>query len=319
MLLDTICIGESIIDLIPINGNIYKACFGGSPMNTAIACSKLGLKTGVLTCIGNDLLGEIFIKTFKENNIDILGVKRSKYRTTLSIVIKLPKYGREFYFYRKPWSLSADTELTIDKNDIKYVLSSRMIHLTGFIFSQEPARSNLEKLVNIARENNRVISFDPTVRKDVWPNIDVMKKTLLKVAENSDIILATLDEYRYLYGGREVKDVIKRLCSKNFKMIGIKMGEKGGVLVKDGEIVEMPIFKVDVKDTVGAGDAWNAAVLYGYLNNLDLEDMIRIANATAAIKCMHVGAINGLPTIDEVRKFLKRRKIPEVRKINLFK
>lgn len=316
---DVICIGESIIDLIPLNGNIYKACFGGSPMNTAIACSKLGLKTGVLTCIGEDLLGNIFIETFRNNGIDISRVRRSKYRTTLSIVVKLPEYGREFYFYRKPWSLSADTELEIDEKDIEYVLSSKIIHLTGFIFSQEPARSNLYKLIDTVKENDGVISFDPTIREDVWPNNVLMKKTLLKVAETSNIILATLDEYRYLYGGNELKNIIKRLLSKNFEIIGIKMGERGGILISDSDIVEMPAFSVPVKDTVGAGDAWNAAVLYGYLKNLDLEEMIVIANATASIKCMYVGAINGLPTINQVKKFLKEIEVPEVRKINLFK
>jgi len=316
---DTICIGESIIDLIPLNSDIYKACFGGSPMNTAIACSRLGLKTGVLTCIGEDMLGNIFIKTFRDNNVDISRIRRSKYRTTLSIVVKLPEGGREFYFYRKPWSLSADTELEIDEKDVEYVLSSKIVHLTGFIFSQEPARSNLYRLINIVKENNGVISFDPTIRKDVWPNNILMKKTLLKVAETSNIILATLDEYRYLYGGGELKDIIRRLLAKNFEIIGIKMGRRGGILIRDGDIVEMPIFNTPVKDTVGAGDAWNAAVLYGYLKNLNLEKMIMIANATASIKCMHVGAINGLPTINQVKKFLDEIEVPRVRKIDLFK
>ncbi|RLE89674.1 MAG: hypothetical protein DRJ49_02240 [Thermoprotei archaeon] len=310
--LDVISLGEAIIDLIPIDHFTYKACFGGAPMNTAIACAKLGMRVGVLTAIGRDALGEIIVRTLNQYGIDTSRVRRLPYRTTLAFVVKLPEGEREFFFYRKPWSLSADTELRLEESDYEYVCSSKILHLTGFSLSQEPARSSILTLLeNIS--GKLMVSLDPTIRLDVWKSIDDLRKTMKRAIEYIDILLATRSELELLLEVRGLEKVIESLRSMEFKVAGIKMGRLGAILIEDEKAIYMKSFKVEVKDTVGAGDAWNAAVLFGISKGDKIEDILCLANAVAAIKCMHVGAISGLPTYEEVLKFISVKGIPEYR------
>jgi len=305
---DLICVGEAIVDMIPINHFTYKAAFGGAPMNTAVAASKLGLKVGALTSVGTDAFGEFLVNTLRSHGIDVSRVKRAPHRTTLAIVVKLPGGEREFFFYRKPWSLSADTELALDETDLEYASSAEVVHVSGFILSQEPARTNVLKLIDYVKNKGTLISFDPTFRPDVWPSVEEARKVYEQVVRKVDFLLLTLRECEVLFKTSSVREVIEIAKSMNVKLLGIKMGKRGGALTDLRRAIYMPTYEdVEVKDTVGAGDAWNAAIVYSRKVKLSLEEMLNFAHATATIKCMHVGAISGLPNPEEVVEFIKRR------------
>ena len=88
-------------------------------------------------------------------------------------------------------------------------------------------------------------------------------------------------------------------------VIGITRGVEGAVFLNRGKLTESSAFKVPVADTTGAGDVFHGAFIYGLAQNWDLSDIIRFAHAVAAMKCMHIGARRGIPTMPEVREFLK--------------
>jgi len=316
--MDVICIGEIVVDFIPMNNFTYKACFGGAPMNCAIACAHLGLKVGAIAAVGNDAFGKFLIDTLASHKVDITHMKRiSNTRTTLAFVVKLPGGEREFFFYRKPWSLSADTELEFTDSDIEYLRQARIVHLSGFALSQEPSRSEILKILPKLRAHNVLISLDPTFRIDVWDSEKEAKRTYSNVLKYVDILLATLREHSLLFETSDVSKCIRRAKEYGIKIIGIKMGEKGAILSNGSKTFSMKAYKVPVRDTVGAGDAWNAGVLYGLVKGLPLNHSLKIANAVAAIKCMHVGAITGLPTIEEVKKFIEHHKETSPEELNL--
>jgi len=309
---DLICVGEAIVDMIPINHFTYKAAFGGAPMNTAIAASRLGLKVGVLTSVGIDAFGDFLTNTLKSHKVDVSRVKRAPYRTTLAVVVKLPRGEREFFFYRKPWSLSADTELTLNEQDLEYASSAEVVHISGFIFSQEPARSNVLKLLDYVKGRGVLVSFDPTYRSDVWSSVEETKEVYEQVLRKVDFLLLTLRECEVLFGTSSVEDVIRIVRRSRIRLLGIKMGRRGGVITDFKRAVYMPAYEdVEVKDTVGAGDAWNAAIIYSQKAGFSLEEAINFAHATAVIKCMYVGAIVGLPTYKEAVEFMRAKgKLP---------
>jgi len=308
--LDVVCVGEAVIDLIPVGESAYKACFGGAPMNTAVACSRLGLKTGVITSVGREAFGEIILGVLRDEGVDTQRVRRSPYRTTLAVVAVLPGGEREFFFYRKPWSLSADTELKIEKEDVKYAGSAKLVHFSGFILSQEPARSNVLELIEKLK-GGPLLSLDPTYRADVWPSPEKARRVIYDVLHKIDILLATASELKLLLSTDNSAEAIEKARLMGIRYIGIKMGRRGGILAYPEKAVYMPTYSfVKVKDTVGAGDAWNAAVIYSILNGLSVEDALCLANAVASLKCMHIGAVDGLPTLDEARKFIARHGLP---------
>ena len=304
--LDLVCVGEAILDMIPIDGFTYKAAFGGAPMNTAVAAARLGLRVGALTSVGSDAFGRFLLETLRERGVDVSRVKVAPYRTTLAVVVKLPGDEREFFFYRKPWSLSADTELVLDEGDVEYARSAKVVHVTGFILSQEPARSSVLQLLEEVA-GRATVSFDPTHRPDVWGGEEEARGLYRRVVELADVVLLTLRECEVVFGAKTPEEAVRRAREAGVKVVGVKMGGRGGVLADEDRAVFMPAYRgVEIKDTVGAGDAWNAAVIYSMLRGFDLEWAINFAHAVAVIKCMHVGAIAGLPTPEEVGEFVRK-------------
>ncbi|MCX8162396.1 MAG: sugar kinase [Candidatus Bathyarchaeota archaeon] len=302
--IDVVCGGECIVDLIPIDRSVYKACFGGAPMNTAIACSRLGLRVGAITCIGNDPLGEFLVDTLRSNLVDLSRVRRSSLRTTLALVVKLLGGEVDYIFYRKPSSLSADTEYAMDEADLEYLSRARLLHVSGFAFSQDPARGEYLKLLSEARRMGVKTSLDPTFRMDVWRDLDEAYKVYRRLFSIVDIVLSTDRELKTLLGLTDVSKILDICEDYGWEAVGIKMGARGSILCIEGDVAGLESFKVDVVDTVGAGDAWNAAVIYGILNRLTVDETVLIANAVAAIKCTRIGAIDGLPTLEEAKRFI---------------
>lgn len=305
--MDVVCVGECIVDLIPLGESVYKACFGGAPMNTAIACSRLGLKVGAITCIGNDRLGDFLLETLKANMIDVSRIRRLNLRTTISIVSKQRMGEVDYIFYRKPWSLSSDTEYYLSSEDVEYLRGARLLHTSGFAFSQKPARDEYQKLIREAKKIGLAISLDPTFRIDVWPNLSEAYEVYRELFHVADIVLSTYRELRILLGIDSIRGILD-LCSKyGWRILGIKMGAKGSILYMDGATSSLESFKIKVADTVGAGDAWNAAIIYGIIKGLAIDEVILLANAVAAMKCMRVGAVEGLPTLEDVKRFIESR------------
>lgn len=305
--MDVVCVGECIVDLIPLGESVYKACFGGAPMNTAIACSRLGLKVGAITCIGNDRLGDFLLETLKANMIDVSRIRRLNLRTTISIVSKQRMGEVDYIFYRKPWSLSSDTEYYLSSEDVEYLRGARLLHTSGFAFSQKPARDEYQKLIREAKKIGLAISLDPTFRIDVWPNLAEAYEVYRELFHVADIVLSTYRELRILLGIDSIRGILD-LCSKyGWRILGIKMGAKGSILYMDGATSSLESFKIKVADTVGAGDAWNAAIIYGIIKGLAIDEVILLANAVAAMKCMRVGAVEGLPTLEDVKRFIESR------------
>ena len=291
--MDLVSAGESIIDFIPVLPWKYEARFGGSPMNTAVAAARLGLKVGVLTAVGKDPFGKYIVKTLEKYGVDVSRVRRLPLRTTLAFVYE-EEGETEFFFYRRPWTLTADTELKLSREDVEYVLKSRIFHFTGFALSQGSLRDSIYEIIEEVR-GKVLVSFDPTFRIDVWKSIEEARKSFQKALDSVNILLATLKEYKVLFNTVDLHEIFEK--SKEFKIVGIKMGSKGAIIYSNGEAYEMAVYDVPVRSTVGAGDAWNAGVLYGVVNGLNLKDILRISNAVASLKCRRIGAIEGLPTI----------------------
>ncbi len=307
-MVDVVSVGEILVDMIPVDTDLYNMRFGGAPMNCAVACARLGLRVGAIAAVGDDPLGSFLFNTLEERGVDVSHVKRVKgKRTTIAFVVRLPHGEREFFFYRKPWLPTADTELVLNEGDFEYVRGAKVLHVSGFAFSQEPARSNILELVKYAHENNVKVSFDPTYRPDVWESEEVAREIYEKLISLSDIVLATLREYEFILGTRDLRRIGMKMKRRGVRLIGVKMGRRGGALIRGERGCFMETYDVPVKDTVGAGDVWNAAVIYGYLRNRDLGDVLALANAVASLKCMHVGAIEGVPTIDEAMDLIRRQ------------
>ncbi|MEM2885157.1 MAG: carbohydrate kinase, partial [Thermoproteota archaeon] len=282
-------------------------CFGGAPFNFAVGASRLGSGVGALCAVGADPFGEFLLETLKENGIDVSQVKVKKARTTLAFVVRHEGGERDFFFYRRPWAETADTLLSPEDLDPKYVGSPKIFHYSGVALSHDPLRSCVKRAAAIAREAGAKVSFDPNIRPDLWESEDSLRESCEDAFGSSDIILLAKDEVERLYGNVPPEEAAGRLFEDNDpQIVAVKLGGGGcDARAADGTEVRKPAFRVDVVDTTGAGDGWAAGFIHGLVNGWGLEKCATVANAVGGLVVTKVGAITAMPTRSELLRFLR--------------
>ncbi len=308
-------IGEVLVDFVStepvsyIEALTFKKCFGGAPMNTLVGVARLGSAAGAITVVGDDPFGQFLLSELKNNGVDVSRVKIKKnVRTTLAFVANEPETGeRTFIFYRSPWvrGTSVDT-LSSEDIDYGYISSSRILHVSGFALSGNPSRRAIFSAIIHARREGVKVSFDPTLRLDVWRSENAIRRIYRKVLRLSDIATFSREESEFMFGTRNPDEAADKALKHGVEVVGMKMGEKGSLVkTKDGKRIYIPAFKVKAVDTTGAGDGWNAGLLVGLLKGWDLEKCVTVANAVGALVVTKHGAITALPYRDELNNFLE--------------
>jgi len=311
-----VAIGEVLVDFVStepgpcIKAPAFVKCFGGAPMNTIVGVSRLGIKAGAIAAVGDDPLGQFLVKELERNKVDVSQVKVKKgRRTTIAFVANELKTGeRTFFFYRKPWTgETSDSSLEPNDIDLNYIANAEILHVSGFALSQNPCREAVFKAINHARKSGVRVSFDPTLRVEVWDSEATLRRTYSRALKLSDIAVFSREEAEFTFGTGEAEVAARKALRYGVGIVGIKLGEKGSYIVsQDGNSVRRPAFKVKAVDTTGAGDGWNAGLLVGLCRGWDLEKCATVANAIGALVVTKRGAITAMPYKQELRAFLKR-------------
>jgi sugar/nucleoside kinase (ribokinase family) len=322
MTCDIVALGESLIDLVAtepvsyLHATAFKKCFGGAPMNTIVGVSRLGENSGAITAVGDDPLGQFVVEELKRNKVDVsqVRIKRGK-KTALAFVANEPGTGeRSFIFYRQPWIQgAADSELTPEDIDFNYISSAKILHISGFALSHNPSRQAVLHAINIARESGVDISFDPTLRHDIWESEQILKNLYDQVLHLSDIVTFSREESEFVFKTKNIDEAAELAFTYGVRVVGLKLGSKGALLAtNEGETVYLPAFKVNAIDTTGAGDGWNAGLLVGLLNEWDLTTCCKVANAVGALVVTKRGAITALPYKRELTTFMRDHGLPPI-------
>lgn len=314
---EVIGIGEVLIDFIatePVSyteASTFKKFFGGAPMNTLVGVVRLGSTAGAITVIGDDPFGQFLLRELKNNGVDVSRVKVKKnVRTTLAFVANEPETGeRTFIFYRSPWVRGTSVDsLTPEDIDYNYISSAKFLHVSGFALSQNPTRRAVFAAITHAKKKGVKVSFDPTLRLDVWRSEGTIRIIYNKVLKASDIATFSREEAEFVLGTKDPEKAADKALKYGVEVVGIKLGEKGSLVkTKDGRCVFEPAFRVKAVDTTGAGDGWNAGLLIGLLKGWDLEKCVKVANAVGALVVTKHGAITALPYRDELNQFIKEQ------------
>jgi ribokinase len=238
---------------------------GGCPGNVAVAASRLGLTTAVCAMVGSDVYGTRYIEQLKRENVDVSPMRQDPEKPTGMSVILMDAQGIPAIVRR----LGANTELFFDDVDADRLLQAKWLHMAA---ASNP--SVLEEASTLAKENGIVTSFDPgrsMSRKGY--------QALKTIWDNTDVVIVNREE-----AGNLVDITYDRL---NF-----------------AEITEK-LFDVEVVDTLGAGDAFDAGVITGLLGGQPLRASVVYGNAVAALKIGRKGT-QSLPTRSDVESFLTR-------------
>ncbi|MEM2308980.1 MAG: sugar kinase [Candidatus Bathyarchaeia archaeon] len=314
---DIVGIGEVLIDFIAtepvsyLEASAFRKFFGGAPMNTLVGVVRLGLTAGAITVVGDDPFGHFLLKELRDNGVDVSRVRvKGNVRTTLAFVANDPETGeRTFIFYRSPWVKGTSVDsLSPEDIDYDYISSAKILHVSGFSLSENPTRKAILSAIKHARRMGVKVSFDPTLRLDVWRSERTLRRLYSAVLKLSDIATFSREEAEFIFGTSSPDEAADKALKYGVSVVGIKLGDRGA-LVKtwDGRRIYEPAFKVKPIDTTGAGDGWNAGLLVGLIRGWDLERCVKVANAIGALVVTKHGAITALPYRDELNKFLRER------------
>jgi sugar/nucleoside kinase (ribokinase family) len=312
--LDLIGLGSAIIDFAPrekgVPLNEVKAFFpsaGGSVSNILVEASRLGLKTGFLGCVGDDEFGTLVLNDFKAQNVDISHVKRVKGFATGIAFYSVDETGdRHYIFYRFPGYSDPETMLKPEDIDEGYIASTKMFHYSEAMLRKALTRETVFRILEVAKEHNVSVSYDPNVREALWSNREEFQLTQRRVLRLTDVFLSTFREATLIGGGSNVEETLDNVLNLGPSTVVIREGEQYHVAFK-GERMVIPIFKVKAVDTSGAGDVFVAGFLAGLAKQWPVDKAVMLGSAVAAIKVMSAGTRGKLPTMEDALKFLKER------------
>ena len=200
---DVVALGELLIDFAPVSTDeagypTLKAQPGGAPGNFLAALQKYGCTTALIGKVGDDVFGHLLKGTLDAIGIDTTGlVVDPAVFTTLAFVTLDATGNRSFSFARKP---GADTCLTGDEVDKALLDDCKVFHFGTLSLTSEPARSATQAAVAYAREQGKLISFDPNLRKPLWPSDEAAKEQIEWGLHQADIVKISDEEIEFLWG-----------------------------------------------------------------------------------------------------------------------
>ncbi|WP_112312244.1 carbohydrate kinase family protein [Pseudogemmobacter bohemicus] len=257
-----LCCGEALIDMLPRVSTAGEPCFapyaGGAVFNTAIALGRLGTPVGFFSGVSTDMLGEILADTLAASNVDTGLLARSARPTTVAFV-KLTNGQASYAFYDEATAgrMLAPGDLPVLPDTVE------ALFFGGISLVNDPAASSYEAL--LARESGRrLIMIDPNIRPGfIAGNEDAYRARITRMIAQSDIVKLSDEDLHWLEGRGDTAALAAGLLAKGPALVLITEGAEGARAFAHGTSRHRPAGRVDVVDTVGAGDTFNAGFLAG--------------------------------------------------------
>ena len=299
----------------------FAAYVGGSPTNIAVGARRLGLRSAVLTAVGEDPVGDFILNFLKNETVDARFVLRKPGTRTSAVVLGIePPDKFPLVYYRDN---CADNQLSIDDVLQTPIQDCRVFEFSGTGLSKEPSRSATIFAAEQARAAGATVVLDLDFRPNQWHDaraFGVMVRSALPVV---DIVLGTEDEckavtltdpeqvnvsHSQISGARVAGDLeaaVQAMQRRGPKVVVVKRGEKGATVFEAGKApADVPGFPVEIYNVLGAGDAFAAGFIYGLAKNWDYFKAARMGNAGGAIVVTRHGCANFMAYEDEALKFI---------------
>lgn len=314
---DVVALGELLIDFtesgLSAQGNpLLEANPGGAPCNVLALLAKLGHSTAFIGKVGQDGFGDQLEAALKEVGIDTRGLRRDKkVHTTLAVVHTLPGGDRDFSFYRKP---GADMNLRMDEVDEALIEQAKIFHFGSLSMTDEACRAATKHAIKVAERCGALISFDPNLREPLWDTLGDAKEQILYGLAHCRILKISDNEIQWLTERQDFDAGVAwlRRSFPNIELILLSLGKDGSRAYCGDARAEQPAHLMpNTVETTGAGDTFFGGVLRYVLEkgwhtytSEELDEMLRFANAAAAIITTRKGALRVMPTRAEIEALL---------------
>ena len=308
MMIDVVALGELLIDFASrsADANGYptmQALPGGAPANFLAALTKYGKSTAFLGKVGDDTFGHLLVGTVKEAGVETRGiVVDPDVFTTLAFVTFDASGDRSFSFARKP---GADTRLSWEEVDKRLIDEAKVFHFGTLSLTDEPVRTTTQKCVAYAKEQGKLITCDPNLRKPLWRSEEEAKQQILWSLQQADVVKISDDEVDFLWSCTPEEGADKLLNEFGVSLAMVTLGPKGCLLKTKQAVCQVTSPKVSPVDTTGAGDIFGGSAVCRLLEldkpfaQLTEEDLRYIAAFASTAASLSTEAPGGIPSIPE--------------------
>jgi 5-dehydro-2-deoxygluconokinase len=326
--LDVITVGRCSVDLYgqQIGSRLedivsFAKSAGGSPTNIAIGTARLGLKSGLITRVGDEQMGRFILEQMEREGVSSRGIRTDPTRLT-SLVLLSVESDKSFplIFYRDN---CADSALDVSDIDEDFIASAHALLVTGTHFARANTDAAQRKAMAIARKLGRRIVIDIDYRPNLWGlaghgageeryiRSDKVSAHLQSILADCDLIVGTEEEVHIAGGSEDTLAALRKIRALSQGTIVLKRGPMG-CIVYPGEIparLEEGIvgrgFPIEVYNVLGAGDAFMSGFLRGWLRGEQLETCATWANACGALAVSRLLCSPEYATFEELQYFLR--------------
>ena len=297
-----LCIGEILADMIGEEKNgivTYERKAGGAPFNVACALKKFGAEVKFVGSVGDDLIGKFLINYARDFGMDTTYIHQNTERNTTLAFVELNEEGdRSFCFYRKN---TADYDMPPLSDEL--IGMADIVCIGSLMLADEKCVEYALDIIDRAHSMGKTVAFDVNYRTDIYRDKESAVKTYKKILAKADIVKFSEDEAQTF-----TEEYVDTLCDK---LVLITLGKEGSEWRYAGKKNRVSTISVKPVDTTGAGDAFFAGALSVIDKNMGaplseqlLNDALRFGNIAGALNTTGRGAIDNLPDLDTVKKYL---------------
>jgi 5-dehydro-2-deoxygluconokinase len=328
---DILAMGRSSIDLYANDIGApfpeiksFAAYVGGCPTNISVGTRRLGLRSALLTAVGEDPVGDFILNFLEKEGVVTSFIPRKPGHRTSAVILGIePPDKFPLVFYRDN---CADIEISIEDVQRTPIAQTRTLLISGTGLSREPSRSATLFAAEQARAHDTTVFLDLDFRPDQWHDARAYGVTIRAALRFADVVIGTADEVKacalrdessvsvehsQVSGARVGGDVMKAieavLAAGPATLAMKRGGEATTVYLRGGEVIEAAPFPVEICNVLGAGDAFASGLIYGFLKGWSWHQAARMGNACGAIVVTRHGCANFMPFEQEALSFVERQ------------
>ena len=325
--LDVVCLGRFAVDFYAqqIGARLedvtsFAKYLGGSSANTAFGCARLGLRAGLISRIGDDALGHFLKETLAREGCDVSHVSVDPSRLTGAVVLGIKDKDRfPLIFLREN---CADMAIADEDVSEDYIAQSRALLITGTHFSTGHVDRVSHLALERARKHDVRTVLDIDYRPVLWGltkrgdgetryvHSDTVTSHLQRILPRFDLIIGTIEEFNIAGGRAEIMESLRAIRQITSAVLVVKRGPLGCAVIEGSiprsldDAFNGSGVTVDVLNVLGAGDAFNAGFLSGWVRGEEYEACARYANACGALVVSRHGCAPAMPTRVELDHYI---------------
>jgi 5-dehydro-2-deoxygluconokinase len=309
---DVITMGRVGVDLYPEQIGVslsrvktFAKSLGGSPTNVAVAAARLGARAAVVTKVGDDPFGTYVREALEGFGVDARWVGTDPdLRTPLAFCEIHPPDNFPLLFYREP--KAPDLNLARRDLDLESIRRARLLWTTGTGLSAEPSRSAtlLALQARVGTQHGGITVHDLDHRAMFWDDAEEAGRWAREALAHATVAVGNQEEVEVAVGTRDPYEASEALLELGLGLAVVKLGPDGVLARTHAGVVELDPVRLEVRNGLGAGDAFGGALAYALLAGWDTERALRLANAAGALVASRLACADDMPTLGELEPLI---------------